>query len=55
MGIHENKSRAELKGTASWHAALHTERLCLIRSREHNAAANSNRLSAQGRIEQLFD
>src|SRR5262245_33292748 len=45
----------ELLRTASRHAAPDAEGARLVGGREHDAAADRNRLAAQARVEQLFD
>jgi hypothetical protein len=55
MAAHEGELRAEAAGAPSRHAALDAEGPGLIRSRQHDATANGDRPSAQGRVEQLLD
>jgi hypothetical protein len=45
----------ELPRAPSKHAASYAEGARLVGGREHAAAADRNRLTAQARIEQLFD
>ena len=55
MAADEDQVRAELARPPSRHAAAHPERLGLVRSGEHDPAADGDRLAAQGRVEQLLD
>jgi hypothetical protein len=55
MAIDENQVGAKLARSPSRHAAADAERLSLVGCGEHDAAADRDRLAAQGRIEQLLD
>ena len=55
MAADENELRAELARPPSRHAAVHAEGLGLVGRREHDPAADRDRLAAQRRIEQLLD
>src|ERR671930_2430581 len=45
----------ELPRAPSRHAASYAERARFVGGREHDAAADRNRLAAQARVKQLFD
>jgi hypothetical protein len=55
MAADENELRTKLARAPSGHAAANAEGSGLIRSREHHAAADGDRLAPQRRIEQLLD
>src|SRR6186713_1483886 len=55
MSADKNDSGTELPRASSRHAASYAEGPRLVGGREHDAAANRNRLAAQARVEQLFD
>src|SRR5436190_23697720 len=55
MPVDKHEVWTELPRAASGHAASHAESPRLIGGREHDAAADRNRLAAQARVEQLFD
>src|SRR5690349_241863 len=54
MPLYENQLRAELPRIPSGHAALHTEGLGFIGSRQYDPAADRDRLAAQRGVEQLL-
>src|SRR5262247_4254186 len=51
----KNEVGTELPRAPSRHAASYAEGPRFVRGREHDAAADRNRLAAQARVEQLFD
>jgi len=51
----KNQLRAKVAGTPSRHAAMYAEGLGFVRRREHDTAADRDRLSAQRRVKQLLD
>src|SRR5690606_2208548 len=55
MPADERDPGTERPRPPSGHAAAHAESAGLVGRREHHAAADRDRLSAQGRIEQLLD
>src|SRR5262245_39898303 len=55
MPADKNEVGTELPRASSGHAASHAEDSRFVRGREHDAAADRNRLAAQARVEQLFD
>lgn len=55
MAADENQPGAELTCAPPRHAATHAESLGLVGGGQHDAAADGDRLAAQGRIEQLLD
>src|SRR4051812_22178957 len=55
VAVDEKEVGTELPRAASRHAASDAEGARLIGGREHDAAADGNRLAAQARVEQLFD
>ena len=55
MSAGEDQLRAELLRPPSRHAAMHAERFRLIGRRQHNPAADRDRLAQQRRVEQLLD
>src|SRR6516164_6300730 len=55
MSADKNEVGTELPRTPSRHAASYAEGPRFVRGREHDAAADRNRLAAQARVKQLFD
>src|SRR5262245_13276663 len=55
MAADKHEVGTELPRTPSRHAASYAEGPRLVRGREHDAAADRNRLAAQARVKQLFD
>src|SRR5262245_30836306 len=55
VSAHKSDVGTELARAASRHAASYAEGPRLVRGREHDAAADRNRLAAQARVKQLFD
>ncbi len=55
MSIDEHEVGTELPRAPSRHAASYAEGPRFVGGREHDAAADRNRLAAQARVEQLFD
>src|SRR5689334_8159712 len=55
MSPDENEFGTELPRAPSRHAASYAEGPRFVGSREHDAAADRNRLAAQTRVEQLFN
>jgi hypothetical protein len=54
MAVYENELRAEPARISSRHAALYTECLGFIGSRKNDSAADCDRISSQGWVEQLL-
>src|SRR5262249_24546850 len=55
MTDNEDELRAEFARTPSRHAAVDTESLGFVRSREHNPSTHGDGLRAQRGVEQLLD
>src|SRR5262245_56059853 len=55
MSADKHEVGTELLRARSRHAASYAEGPRFVRRREHDAAADGNRLAAQARVEQLFD
>jgi hypothetical protein len=55
MSADKHEVGTELPRAPSRHAASYAEGPRFVGGREHDAAANRNRLAAQARVEQLFD
>src|SRR5262249_31579763 len=55
MSSDKNEVVTELPRTPSSHAASYAEGPRFVRGREHDTAANRNRLAAEARVKQLFD
>src|SRR5438876_2826089 len=55
MSADKHEAGTELPRAPSRHAAVYTEGPRFVGGREHDAAADRNRLAAQTRVEQLFD
>ena len=55
MAADEHEVGTELPRPSSRHAAAHTEGPRFVGGREHDAAADGNRLAAEARVEELFD
>src|SRR6185503_18535709 len=55
MSADKHEGGTELARAPSRHAALYAEGPRFVGGREHDAAADRNRLAAQARVKQLFD
>ena len=55
MSADKHEVGTELPRAPSRHAASYAEGPRFVRGREHDAAADRNRLAAQARVKQLFD
>jgi hypothetical protein len=55
MSADKHEVGTELPRAPSWHAASYAEGPRFVGGREHDAAADRNRLAAQARVQQLFD
>ncbi len=53
--VDEHEVRAQLARPSSRHRSVHPERLGLVRRRQHDAAADRDRLASQRGIEQLLN